>query len=194
MRCRLLAFAFLAFSFVTPSHAIYFGGEFTTSDAIAEDQGWGTFYYDLYYLVVDVPMTIELFMTPTDTFAPWMGYWDGDLSATPDYDTPPPIESIGIDTATQLYLDIDAVPGIEYQIMAATYNYNPTTLGEYNFFIVDIDRTDLGFTASASPIMLPQSVPEPASWLMLGLGLIGLLFANRFGAAMTNTIPNGIRC
>jgi len=195
MKCRLLAFAFLSLCFASPSQAVFFAGELTTSDAIAEDIGWGNFYYDLYYFAVDVPMTIEVFMTPTDPFAPWLGYWEGDFSATPDYDTPPPLDSrFSLDVSAQLYMAIDALPGIEYQLVAATYDYNPTNLGAYNFFVVDFDRTDLGFSASTSPIMNPQSVPAPASWLMLGLGLFVLLLANKLGATMRVTLPIPVRC
>lgn len=169
------------FCFASPSYAIFFAGELTTSDTVANDEGYGDFYYDLYYVTVDSPMTIHLFMTPLDLFAPWLGYWDGDFSASPDYDNPLPadyVSSFGVDGAP-LYMNFDALPGIEYQVMAATWDYNPTELGSYNFFVLDTDLTNTGFTASTTPILTPQSVPAPASWLVLGIGLVILGLVNK---------------
>lgn len=179
MKSRLLAIALLSCFYVSPSHAIFFAGELTTTDAVAQDAGWGDFYYDMYYVAVESPMLVEIFMVPTDPILPWLGYWDGDFSATPDYDTPPP-EAYRIPDATgdQLYLAFDAVPGIEYQIMAATYEYNPTDLGAYNFFITEPGRTDIGLIAETSPGVVPQSVPAPASWVILLLGLMALGIIN----------------
>lgn len=184
MKFRAWLFAFLILCFASPSQAIYFPGELSSTDPIAVDEGFGDFYYDLYYLVVDVPMTMYIFMTPTDPFAPWLGYWDGDFSSSPDYDIPPPVDfetSDGV-LGAQLIMSFDALPGIEYQIMAATYNYNPTEVGSYNFFILDPEQTNLGFTADTSPILVPQEVPSAASWIILALGLIALGLVNRFGA------------
>ena len=183
MKYRVIAFALLALSFSLPSHAVFFAGELTTSDELAEDIGFGDFYYDLYYVTVDAPMEIEIFMDPIDAFAPWIGYWDGDFSATPDYDTPiyedSKVPAEDDELGDQLYLKFDALPGIQYQIMAATFNYNPTDLGVYDFFIVDPDRTDEGFMADDSPIMVVQQVPAPASWVILIAGLIALRVLKR---------------
>ena len=176
MDIRALVFAFLALLISTPSYAIFIDGELTTSDALGTDASLGDFYYDLYYVAVDAPMTIEVFMNPLDTFAPYMAYWAGDFTPTPDWDTPPPLGDDGIGNIEPLYMAFDAMPGINYQIMATTYFYNPTDLGSYHMFIVDPDRTDTGFTVATSPIL---NVPEPASWLLLGLGLIGIRLAKR---------------
>jgi len=187
MKLRALAFACLFLSFASPSQAIVFSDDISTLDAVAVDAGWGLFYYDLYYLTVDNPTSIYLTLTPdpTDTFAPWLGYWDGDFSAAPDYDTPFPVDfesSYGTEGSI-LELTFNALPDIEYQIMVATWDYYPTTLGAYDLTILNAEQTDFGFTASTSPILFPQSVPAPASWIILGLGLIVLGVINRFGVA-----------
>jgi len=177
MKVRILAFVILLFAFISPSQAIFFSGELTTGDAIAQDPGYGEFYYDLYYLTVDAPMTIEVFMVPTQQFLPWVGYWDGDFSATPDYDTPPPeLYDIPAAVGDQLYMIFDATPGIIYEIVAATYEYNPTLLGTYNFFITDPARLETGYWAGTTmPILDPQEVPAPASFYILLMGLATLL-------------------
>lgn len=176
MKLRVLAFCFLVVSFSSPGYAIYFPGELTPSDALAEFPGAGDFYYDLYRVTVDVPMQIEVFMDPVAAFAPWIGYWDGDLSPTPNYYDPPPVISRGprLDDVLgdQIYMIFDAQPGIEYLVMAATFEYNPTNLGTYDFFITDPGRTDTGYEVIPWSVMLPQSVPAPASWLVFGLGLV----------------------
>jgi len=181
MKCRSLIFIILSFCFVSPSYAIFFAGELTTSDPLAQDPGWGDFYYDMYYVAVDTPMLVEIFMVPTDPILPWLGYWDGDFTPTPDYDTPPPeAYRTPVNVGDQLYLSFDALPGIEYQIMAATFEYNPTDLGAYNFYITEPGRTDLGLFASTSPGVLPQEVPSPQSGIIFVLGLFALAFVNKF--------------
>jgi len=181
MKYRLLVFAFLTFCFSTSSYAIFFAGEITTSDAIAEDPGFGDFYFDLYSVTVEEPMLVEVFMVPTGPFLPWLGLWDGDFSALPDYDTPPPeafrIPGVGRD---QLYLAFDALPGIEYQLMAATFEYNPTDLGTYNFFITEPQRRDIGLFASIVSIEDIQRVPAPPSLIIMALGLISLGLAKKY--------------
>lgn len=178
MKLRLLAFSFLLLGFSSPGYAIYFAGELTTSDALAIDEGFGDFYYDLYSLTVDDPVTMYIFMTPTAPFAPWLGYWDGDFSDAPDYNNPLPVDYETSDGAIglPLIMSFDAMPGIEYQIMAATYFYNPTDLGTYNFFVLDEGRTNLGFQVSE------VAVPAPQSWIIMMLGLLVLGVANKFGA------------
>lgn len=190
MKNRVIAFAFLSFCCVSPSHALFFSGELTTADAVAQDPGFGEFYYDLYYLEVDTAMTIEVFMVPTELFSPWLGYWDGDFSATPDYDTPlPEAYRVPTNAGDQLYMMFDALPGVTYQIMAATYDYNPTDLGTYNFFITDPERTDIGYWAGTSPrVQDPQSVPAPASWMILALGLTILLMTRKSGTGLPQTV------
>lgn len=163
MKCRLLALAFVTIIFSTPSQAILLlEGELTTTDALAEDPGWGNFYYDLYSVLVDDATTLDVTLTATDPLIPWLGYWDGDFTATPNYFDPPPThyEPYNAVPRQELSLSFNALPGIEYQIMAATWNYNPTDLGQYTLEV------------------LP--VPAPSSWLMLALGLVILGSFNRF--------------
>lgn len=174
MKIRAIVFAAIAFCFATPSHALFFPGELTTSDDIVYDLGAGDFYYDMYYLYVDQPLTMYIFMTPTDDFAPWLGYWDGDFSAAPDYFNPAPEQYLSSMISEQLIMSFQALPGIEYQIMAATYNYNPTDLGSYRFFILDQELTHDGYMAYTTPQIMPQEVPVPAAWMLLLTGLAGM--------------------
>ena len=186
MKLRALAFACLIVGFASPSQAIVFSDDISTLDAVAVDASWGLFYYDLYYLTVDNPTSIYLTLTPdpSDPFAPWLGYWDGDFSAVPDYDTPFPVDYASSNVeGLELDLTFNALPNIEYQIMVATWDYYPTTLGAYDLTILNSEQTDFGFTASASPILIPQSVPAPDSWIILGLGLIVLGMVHRLGIA-----------
>lgn len=172
MDFRALIVAVLALLLSTPSYALFFNGELITTDALGVDATSGDFYYDLYNVTVDTPMTIEVFMDPVDAvFAPYLAYWDGNFSATPDWDTPPPLDAAGIGSLGMIYMAFDATPGINYQVMATTYNYNPTNLGNYHMFIVNPERDDTGINVITSPI---TSVPEPSGWLMLGFGLLGL--------------------
>jgi len=172
MEFRALVIALLAMLFSSNSQAVYFAGEISTTDSIGIENTGYDFYYDLYHVTVDIPLTIEVFMTPTQAFAPYLAYWDGDFTPAPDWNTPAPEKdtwSYAVDPT--LYLSFDALPGIDYQIMASTADYNPTVLGTYDFFIVDVMRTNQGFTAS--------SVPEPASWILVGLGLVGIRLSKR---------------
>jgi len=169
MEFRALVIAILTLLLSTPSYALYISGELTTDDALGVDATFGDFYYDLFYVTVDAPMTIEVFMDPVDTFDAYLAYWDGNFSATPDWDTPPPLGDAGIGNPGMIYMAFNAMPGISYQVMATTYNYNPTALGSYNLFIVNPDRVELGFNVTEFQI---TSVPEPSSWLLLGLGII----------------------
>ena len=171
MEFRALIVAVLALLVSTPSYALFISGELTTTDALGVDATYGDFYYDLFYVTVDTPMTIEVFMDPVDTFAPYVAYWDGNFSATPDWNTPPPIDDAGMGNLGMIYMAFDAAPGINYQVMATTYNYNPTDLGSYHMFIVNPERDDTGINVATLPI---ASVPEPSSWLMLSFGLLGL--------------------
>lgn len=189
MNKRALAFAFLFFSFTSPSQAIVFSDEISTIDSVAVDAGWGVFYYDLYYLTVDSAMSINLTLTPdaTDPFAAWLGYWDADFTASPDYDTPVPDDfasSYGI-VGLPLDLTFNALPDIEYQIMVATWDYYPTMLGSYDLQILNSEQTDAGFIASTSPIWNSQSVPAPSSGIVLALGLAILLLGNRISRVQT---------
>lgn len=190
MKYRLLAFALLVFSFTSPSHALYFGGELTETDLLGEDIGWGNFYYDMYYLRVKAPMEIYIFMNPSDPFIPYLAYWDGDFSATPDFDTPPPeifVPPNGVGERVDFHFT--ALPDIDYQIMAATWEYNPTNLGSYHFFVLNSAGADGGFEALDTPFLTPQqSVPAPASWLVLGLGLVILGMVNRFVPVTTSVL------
>lgn len=176
MDIRALTFVLLTFFVATPCYAIFIDGELTASDAVGTDAIQGDFYYDLYYVAVDTPMTIEVFMDPLDSFAPYMGYWAGDFTPTPDWYSPPPLAEAGDGSIANLYMSFAAMPGIDYQIVASTYNYNPTDLGGYHMHIVDPDRTNIGFTVATSPIL---NVPEPATWLLVGLGLLGIGTARR---------------
>lgn len=174
MDIRKRIFALLALLVSSPCYAVFINGELTTSDALGVDATLGDFYYDLYYVSVDTPMTIEIFMNPQGSFAPYMAYWAGDFTATPDWDTPPPLGSDGIGNIETLYMAFDATPGVNYQVMATTYFYNPTDLGRYHMFIVNPERVESGFSVANAPIL---NVPEPASWLLLGMGLMGIRLA-----------------
>jgi hypothetical protein len=171
MDFRALIFASLLILVSAPSHALFIDGELTTSDALGIDAESGDFYYDLFYVTVDAPMTIEVFMNPIDLFAPYIAYWAGNFTPAPDWDTPPPLDDVGAGDLAMVYMAFDATPGINYQVMATTYNYNPTALGNYHLFIVNPERDDSGINVATSPI---ASVPEPASWLLLVFGLLGL--------------------
>lgn len=183
MKYRCFVLMILFFSVSTPSHAIFFDAELTTDDELAEYPGAGNFYYDLYRVTVDVPIQIEIFMNPFGAFAPWIGYWEGDLSPTPNYYDPPPVFSRGPDNddqpGDQIYMSFDAQPGTEYLVMAATNAYNPTDLGAYWFFVTDRERVESGYQAISWSLMATQSVPAPASWIVLGLGLAILGVVNR---------------
>jgi len=171
MEFRALVVAVLTLLLSTPSYALYISGELTTDDALGVDASSGNFYYDMFYVTVDAPMTIEVFMDPVDDFEAYLAYWDGNFSATPDWDTPPPLGDAGIGNPGMIYMAFNANPGTSYQVMATTYNYYPTVLGSYDLFITNPDRNDSGITVTTYQI---TSVPEPSSWLLLSFGILGL--------------------
>ena len=171
MKTRLLFIALLAISFASPTYAVVLTVDQTTANSTASDS-FGDFFYDLYTVTVDTASTIKVTMTPVDAFAGWLGYWDGDLSATPNYFAPPPEDFATSDGTLGAVLDIVlfAQAGIDYQIMVATWDYKPATLGEYN---------------------LTVGVPSPASWMILLLGLIALVTVNHI---KTKSVSEFVRC
>jgi hypothetical protein len=165
MKKRALVFGLLAFCLALPAQAVILTVNQEISNATAQD-AFDEFFYDLYTVTVDEAAMVDVTMTPDSNFTAWLGYWDGDLSATPDYFSPPPenfVTSEGVLGAV-LHFEFYALSEINYQVMVATFNYKPAELGEYD---------------------LSVSVPAPASWIILALGLciLGLLKKLDEGAA-----------
>jgi len=139
-----------------------------SSDFLAEDSV-GQFYYDVYNLVVTAPTPVSVSMTSGD-FEPWVAYWNAEVLPAAQWEN-------GIDLYTAagaidngavgetIGFVFDALPGVLYQIGAATQNYNPTPLGAYSLLI---ETPVVGFDAFAAPV----PVPAAACLLALPTGLL----------------------
>ncbi len=167
-RALFTALALLALTPAAQAASQQFDVSLTSSDFLAEDSV-GLFYYDLYNLVVTAPTPVSVSMTSGD-FEPWVAYWSAEVLPAAQWEN-------GVDLYTAagaidngavgetIGFVFDALPGVLYQIAAATQNYNPTPLGNYSLFI---ETPAAGFDAAAAPVPLPA-----AAWLLApALGLL----------------------
>lgn len=170
-RFRRTLFTMLALLALAPAAQAasqQFDVSLTTGDFLAEDS-LGLFHYDVYNLVVTAPTPVSVSMSSSG-FAPWVAYWNVEVLPAAQWEN-------GIDLYTAAgaidFGDVgetigfvfDALPGVLYQIAAATQNYNPTPLGAYSLLI---ETPVAGFDAAAAPVPLPA-----AAWLLApALGLL----------------------
>jgi len=141
-------------------------GELTEDSPLAYDP-YGNYYYDLIQFVVTGQGPSDLFWFEIDsTDFTDGGYWQlwpfGTFNPDDAYDPPPQ----GSGTAGYVTLG----PGVAYDLVLSTYNYNPTPLGSFSFSV----SGPAGATFSV--------IPEPGTAALLGLGLLGLLGRQRRGA------------
>lgn len=209
MMLRAATFILFAFLFTANANAVFIDGDLSTDDSLGANLFGESFYLDLYTFTVDVEMEVELFVEPQDDIELYLAYWDGDFSATPNWFEPPPIQDspVGpIDPATSfdlLYIKLLAMPGINYQMMVSSWNFNsadgtPPPLGNYFAWIttppIDGDpnnRDETGLNVDGFEPFAVIPVHSPASILLFGVGFValGLGKRNRYRKHTGNPVP-----
>jgi MYXO-CTERM domain-containing protein len=164
MHIKFLAVAALigvmGVGYASADQIFYHEGELTVDSPLAYDP-YGDYHYELIQFVAtgfQSPDNLFWFEIDSDDFASggWWQLWEGgEFNPDDAYDPPPAAAS----QAAYLVLQ----PDVEYDLVLSTYEYTPTPLGNFTFFVNGPEGAT--FTV----------IPEPGGLAMLGLmGLFGL--------------------